>query len=149
MKVFNVKSLLSAVSICLTLASTSFAGDAITPGKYVGKGSWKDQQGNSGHYDVVTTVLPNKFASSYVWPEGGREFAFDLSVSDNGFYQLVISGRNVGSMYCGHVQCHLDFPQAQVEETITFYDGHLYKIGSKPDGKGGKLMWQEMLEIHE
>lgn len=124
------------------------AASPIVPGQYAGRGSWRDAQGHSGTYEVSTNVTPLRFESSYQWDKKqNRVFNVSLSTDSEGFYELRSDEGLNGGMYCYDVQCHLSMSQGEVEETLTFWDGNLYKLGSKKLGDGRVIMWQEDLQL--
>ena len=142
-------------SIIIMTASPSIAQSALQPGEYSGGGDWASEDGTSGHYSVSTKVFApaadavSSVGSVYHYDNKEESWGFAILPGANGFF-LVAAGEAEGSIvgqgYCFEVQCHYTAFDGKLEETLTFVDGKLYKIGSKSFGKS-KIKWQEALTL--
>ncbi len=81
--------------------------------------------------------------------QGGEE-VFEFQITPRGLqghFEIFVNNHRVGEGYCMSVQCHykVQMGSTTVEETWTFYEGRLYKLGSKQI-EGKKIAWEESLE---
>jgi hypothetical protein len=123
--------------------------DGIIVGTYQGEGQWRDNAGNSGEYSVRTEVSPDQVQSEYRWSAETRHWGFAMQNQSVGFYAITDNFGSSGSMYCYSVQCHYEFNTARLttEETLSFVDGKLYKLGSKRMPNGLVISWEEALSL--
>ncbi len=133
------------VSLAIGLMSSLALGDAWTPGNYTGHGVWRDTAGHSGLYEVVTVLTADSMSSNYAFAEGVAAVSLSLQRTGDGFYSLIDAEKTSGNMYCYDVQCHYELGAGSVEETLSFVDGKLYKLGSKLGSDGRTIIWQEAL----
>jgi len=139
----------AALSIALaTLTGSALASNDPAPkdGAYRGKGSWKSADQQEGSYTVQADVTGDTIASSYSYNGQTQSFVVKLDRKPNGFLVVRdVEGKKIGTGYCIFIQCHYEVPSSHLEETLTFWEGHLYRLGSK--GKGAnRVMWIEDLK---
>ena len=132
-------------------ATPALAQGALHAGKYSGTGDWSAEDGSSGHYRVTTSVMGAAISSiSTVYTFDGKTETWEFSIlpTTNGFFKIVsgAEGQIVGEGYCYEVQCHYAAFDGKLEETLTFVDGKLYKVGSKAFG-ASRIKWQEALTL--
>lgn len=135
----------------IALIAGSHAGAAvIKDGSFTGKGDWKDQAGNKGQYEADVQIQNNRISSVYRFPSSSMTVDLQLEVDNNEFFKVSMNGQEVGSGYCIGIQCHFSVTveDCTVEETMTFYDNHLYRLGSKTEG-GTLITWVEALDVKE
>lgn len=127
--------------------SHSWSMTNMPEGVYQGQGQWRDNQGQSGHYDIRTTVQANVVSSIYLTGESSKNYEFKAKEGSNGQFDVYVNNYPVGQGYCMTVQCHyeISFGDAVVEETLTFYQDHLYRIGSKQTGDKS-VNWEESMK---
>lgn len=119
-------------------------------GSYQGSAQWMGMSGSQGQYEVSVTIKDHSIESHYQYDGQSYTLKLDLGFDKHGFFKVMIDGMEVGSGYCAGIQCHYSLetlaPGAQeVEETLTFVENRLYRIGSKGTGEG-KVAWNEALE---
>jgi hypothetical protein len=141
-------SFYTAALVGLLSSGLAYA-DVPTSGNYEGKGQWRDSSGNSGEYTVETIISSEEIESRYGWASGSRNWGFSLQNQSVGFYAVTDNFGTEGKMYCYSVQCHYEFVSAHLttEETLSFVDGKLYKLGSKRMPNGTVVTWQEALTL--
>jgi hypothetical protein len=61
----------------------------------------------------------------------------------NGFFEVLKKGAKIGTGYCGVKQCHMETEEngEAEEETVTFYHGNMYRLGSHAT-KDFTVAWQ-------
>jgi len=128
----------------LFASGTTFAMPNIPDGSYEGKASWKDSQGNQGRYDISIEVEKEKVRSTYDYGSSTIVYEFTARADANGFFAVESNGQDVGSGYCMNVQCHYTakFGDMELEETLTFWQGRLYRVESKKVN-GLFVAWEE------
>lgn len=134
--------------LCAALLLTfhsAIALSGILPGNYAGRGEWRDDAGHSGFYAVETNVLASRLESTYQFSSGEERFNLKLTPDGEVFFKTLSDDGEQGLMYCLDVQCHMTSRQGLFEETLSFVDDHLYKIGSKKTNDGRTIVWQESL----
>jgi hypothetical protein len=136
--------------LIMSILFSSTLAFAMPKGTFNGTGQWESSDGKNGTYTVTTTFDANRFHSSYNYD--GKEVQYDFSVqitnkgSFSESFDVLFSNQKIGSGYCLSKQCHYQTSFAGLEETLTFHENFLYKMGSKDTGNGTTVMWQEKLE---
>lgn len=141
-------------SAILISAIPALASSSLKPGHYVGTGQWHSADGKAGQYQVETTIgnSPNtpSVQSTYDYDGQRQVWDFTMLFKSPGFFAIASGGGGEGNVngsgYCLDVQCHYEVPGSNLEETFSFVDGKLYKIGSKTQ-HGKTLVWQESLTL--
>lgn len=131
----------------LLLAGTTAMGMTNIPdGVYQGQGRWSDNSGHFGSYEISTKVKGNIVSSAYTFGTQKKQYDFEVKPSSNGHFDVRVSGQKAGEGYCLTVQCHYTaaFAKTKLEETLTFYQDNLYRIGSK-DENGAVITWEESM----
>lgn len=135
--------LASVIAFVATVAQSS----PIPVGKrFMGQGQWRDSEGHNGVYKVETTFANDAITTNYTFEGGARSMSMKTAKISDGFYDLSLGLDRVGTMYCMEVQCHYTVSTGGLEETLTFYNQKLYKLGSKQGQNGVVITWQEQLE---
>jgi hypothetical protein len=131
-----------------TLLAQGTTAKAPVAGTYAGQGEWVSQDGQKGHYLVTTTVMDGVMKSSYKWAEQGSEWTFTMLPFGDNFFKVAsgADGQIVGEGYCFDVQCHYTAFGGNLEETLSFVDGKLYKLGSKKE-QSLNIKYQEALTL--
>jgi hypothetical protein len=126
------------------ISGSAMAMTSLPDGSFSGKGEWKDDAGKSGTYTVQTQIKNNVITNAYVIGGQSISFTMEAALDKSGFFPVKVNGAKVGSGYCFDVQCHysLSTDKGQLEETVTFYQGHMYRLGSKSSG-AETVVWQE------
>ena len=139
--------MLKSILIALLIGSSANALPTIPDGTYEGAANWKDSQGRSGQYKVSTYAQGSAFLSSYFYNTGKAIYAFRMEETGHGFFDVMYDGKKVGEGQCLSVQCHYTahFGDVVLEETLTFWQGNLYKMGSKKIN-GVTVTWEEALK---
>jgi len=134
------------LALAVAASANGFALTAFPQGSFHGQGRWSDSTGKSGQYSVETKTSANSVASHYRFGSETRDWNFSAAFKQ-GFFDVMSGGRELGQGYCQSVQCHyqVDFGGGSLEETLTFVDGKLYKVGSKKVS-GITISWEEALE---
>lgn len=129
---------------------SAFAMPNIPDGNYEGKASWKDSQANKGTYAIKIEVKDRSIKSHYDYGEHSKVYEITTSADANGFFSVLSSGKKVGSGYCMNVQCHYTavFGDVEMQETLTFWQGNLYRVGSKKIN-GSTIAWEEATQKME
>jgi hypothetical protein len=137
------------LTILSLLSASAMAMTALPDGSYSGKGEWKDQAGAKGDYTLTVKVAKNTLTSVYNFTGGSKTFIMEAPLDQNGFFPVNSGGKQVGSGYCFSVQCHytIAIDQLTLEESLTFYQDHLYRTGSKTDGSGKTIAWEEATDL--
>jgi len=133
-------------SILLTLLMGHAMQATIPAGTYDGQARWKDSAGHTGTYKVSTFVQGGAVLTSYFYNNGKAIYAFRMDETSDGFFDVMSNGNKVGEGQCLSVQCHYtaDLGGVQIEETLTYWQGHLYKQGSKKIGNV-TIAWEEAM----
>ncbi len=133
----------SLLMSCLAAAETVTLAD----GKYSGKGWWKDGDGNKGEYTVEVTIANHQITSKYAYASKNEEFSFKADIDENGFFEVKNGDEVIGEGYCMGPQCHYEIADddVELEETMTFYNDHLYRVGSK-SLEDDDYVWVEVLD---
>lgn len=140
--------MLRSITLATLAALTSAAMAApMTDGSYKGHGRWKSADGQSGAYDVATTVKDGVISNTYDFNGKSKSFTMEAKLDSKGFFPVLINGTIVGNGYCQSVQCHYRLDSG-MEETLTFDQGHLYRLGSKTEN-GKTITWEEALDSVE
>jgi hypothetical protein len=131
-----------SLAACSAMAMTNLPN-----GSFSGQGHWKDNTGASGDYSTAAVVANNGVSSTYTFNGQSKSFTMATPLDQNGFFPVTVAGTNVGSGYCWSVQCHYTISQdgGTLEETLTFYQTHLYRTGSKTVN-GKTIIWEEALD---
>lgn len=144
MKKFMTLALLTATAL------PALAMESLPDGRFSGRGAYRTENGESGHYKVETAIAANTMKSTYTFTVNGQDqtkvVEFKAAFDKNGYFDLLMADHVIGEGYCLDVQCHysLNVGPLRLEETLTFWQGHLYRLGSKSD-KTGRKSWQEDL----
>lgn len=128
-----------------TLSAASSAMTQFPNGSYSGKGRWIDASGNTGHYKVSTQVENNTVSSTYQFDSRQMMMKLHADFDQTGAFTLKGDNSLEGSGFCMSVQCHIYAHSSDItmlEETVTFFQGHLYKIGSMMMN-GKEVRWEE------
>lgn len=128
-------------------------------GIYLGEGSYIRSDGEEGTYASHAKVSSYEVDLSLV--RDGELFTYnlDFDFDANGFFEVhatehAIDGQELthqGYGYCASVQCHYTIPLTNrvIEETITFWEENIYKLGSMrykdADGEDQIFAWEERL----
>lgn len=125
-------------------SGTAFAMPNVPEGTYEGKASWKDSRGNKGLYDINIVVEDGQFKATYDYGKSTKRYEFKTKSDADGFFKVESGGQEIGSGYCMNVQCHYtaSFGGVELEETLTFWQGNLYRVGSK-EVAGLTVAWEE------
>ncbi|MGE0528171.1 MAG: hypothetical protein AB7G93_05845 [Bdellovibrionales bacterium] len=142
-----MKSILVAL---LSIGSSALAMTNMPGGVYQGQGRWNDNQGRVGSYNVTTTVTGGTVSSTYTFNDQTESFTFEAKEAAAGRFDVLVGGEKIGEGYCMSVQCHYvtELAGTNLEETLTFYEGHLYRIGSKRV-EGKIVTWEEAMAKQE
>lgn len=138
-----MKSILTAL---LFIGSYAMAMTTLPEGSYQGQGRWADGKGQTGGYELEVTVRSDVVSSAYDFDGQAKTFAFEAKLDANGQFDVLVGGQKMGSGYCKSVQCHysISFGETDMEETLTFYQDHLYRLGSKREN-GKAITWEESM----
>jgi hypothetical protein len=139
----------SIATLILVLGSTAaFAIDKMPEGQYDGVGRFKDQDGKTGSYNVSVVIKGDDIASTYNYGTTSKSFTVSAPIATDGTFPVVVNGTKIGGGYCFSTQCHyaLAVGDFSLEETLTFYENHLYRLGSKVV-EGKTTMWEESTEL--
>ena len=148
-------SLRIGVLSVLFLGASAFGHGFKLDGEYVGHGTWKSIDGSRGKFEMSATVTSDKDGvtskESVVihLPDGTEkkiEEEWTATNEKNGFFEVHVKGVKVGSGYCRIKQCHLQTEDKgdASEETNTFHNGHIYRIGSHTS-KDKTIAWQGVM----
>ncbi len=131
----------------LLIGTTAYALPTIPEGQYDGKANWKSDSGKNGQYTTSVTVKGDSIAADYTHPSSKATYSFETKPTNNGFFDVIVNSQKVGQGYCLTVQCHYtaDFGNVKIEESLTFWQGHLYRVGSK-NINGVIIAWEEALK---
>ena len=134
----------------LLATGSAFAMPNIPDGNYEGKASWKDSQDNKGTYGIKIKVENRTIKSTYNYGTHTIVYEFSVSADGNGFFTVQSGGKEVGNGYCMNVQCHYKavFGDVEMQETLTFWQGNLYRVGSKKVN-GHTIAWEEATQKME
>ncbi|HAZ15005.1 MAG: hypothetical protein A2X86_21985 [Bdellovibrionales bacterium GWA2_49_15] len=138
----------SMLLIGLMVVGNSWAMTNFPVGNYHGKGYGIEQNGQESHYLVEARVGENKIESTYHFINGGtQKFTLAANFGKHGHFDVLSGSKKIGAGYCMSIWCHytLKMGKNTVEETVTFFQNHLYRLGQKKIN--GKLIsWEEDLE---
>lgn len=137
-----MKNLILTGAIFMMVSTTALA--AFPVGKYKGRGHWQDDKGRAGVYDILAFSNGTSIESTYSFNSQTKSFKLEVTNDKNGFFDVTIAGNRVGEGYCMTVQCHYTLPASSLEESVVFWNGHLYRVGSKVEN-GLKIRWEEDL----
>ncbi len=140
-----LKSIL--LSLVLGASASALAFPTIPDGNYAGGGRFKDTAGNTGSYTVQTTVANGVVSQVYRYASGGARFVLSTNLTGHGFFAVMEKGEKVGEGYCQTVVCHYNalIGGANLEESLTYWQGNLYRVGSKKIGNL-TITWEESLK---
>lgn len=140
-----MKKLVSVLAI-LVWTTGALGVTSLPEGEYIGRARWKDNQGNTGAYKKEILIQGGQVASDYIYVEGKRKYVFHATLDAQGYFPVLIDGKQMGTGYCGSVQCHysVSIGSTITEETFTFKDEMLYILGSKTLGDK-VVIWEEVL----
>lgn len=130
-------------------SSSAMAMTNMPDGTYQGEGRWSDNQGETGHYEVSVNIESDTVSSSYSFDSGQTgEYEFQTTGSAHSQFDVLVGGIRVGEGYCMSVQCHysISLGNKVLEETLTFYEDNLYRIGSKRLDSV-VITWEESMTI--
>lgn len=138
------------ITATLIYSATSFALSSFPEGEFIGQGWWSDNKGIQGNYIVSAISTTKSIESTYTFNGETKRLGFDAEFDEHGFFSLIVGGIKTGSGYCKTVQCHyeIDIGPTKVEETLTFYNNRLYRLGSKTFNET-RIIWEEVLEPNE
>ncbi len=135
------------IAVLVFASSAAWGMTNMPDGVYQGQGKWTDNQGQTGGYDVTASVQSGVVSSKYTFGGQTKTYEFETKAGSNGNFEVLVGGQKVGEGYCMSVQCHygISFGDTELEETLTFYQDHFYRIGSKR--VNGKIVtWEESME---
>lgn len=139
----------SILSLFTLISVSALALDKLPDGHYKGLGQYKDSTGKSGGYYVDVDIKDGKISNTYNFG-GNKDIKFTMTavLAADGTFPVVVGGATIGEGYCATAQCHYDiaFGKFTMEETMTFYEDHLYRLGSKFDN-GVTIRWEESSEL--
>ena len=150
---------LSITQGILVLAATAITGFAVANdptaigglprGTFAGKGLWFAGS-KSGNYELQTTISENKISATYELPDGTtKHWNFDIKSKTANEFEVMYGGHPVGYGYCLQktVLCHYQVTayNVDIEETLVFEGGKLFRYGSKSDKEMGRIVWQEAM----
>lgn len=135
------------IASLLLLSSTAMAMTIVPDGRYQGEGRWQNKNGQTGSYEVSVQVTGDLLASSYIFGGQTKQFDFEAKSTSAGRFEVLVGGVKVGEGYCMSAQCHYTaaFDGKNFEETMTFYQDHVYRLGSKTEN-GDLITWEEALD---
>lgn len=136
------------LSIFIFLTFICAAAQAkFVPGKYEGQGWGTGPDGKTTQYKLRSKITKSGIDTIYLTGDEGKQWSFETKQDGTGRFEVLVAGTKLGHGYCGHVQCHYQVsgPDLFVEETLTFHEGKLYRIGSKGKGES-HYYWEEVLE---
>lgn len=134
------------LSMLLGASASALAFPTIPEGTYTGKGRFKDTAGHTGSYTVETSVANGVVSQVYRYASGGARFVLTTNLTGHGFFAVMENGQKVGEGYCQTVVCHYSalMGGANLEESLTYWQGNLYRVGSKKIGNL-TITWEESL----
>ncbi len=142
---------MKSLIVTILLVGSSVMGMTNRPdGVYQGQGRWRDNQGQSGDYDITSSVKAGLVSSTYTFNGQSKKYEFEAKTGLNDSFDVLVGGHKVGEGYCMSVQCHysISYGGAKLEENLTFYENYFYRIGSKQvDGK--VTTWEESMTKQE
>lgn len=135
------------IAALIFTGSGAMAMTIVPEGRYQGEGRWTDLSGNTGSYEVSVQVSGQTFANKYEFGGQTRQFDFETKASSAGRFDVLVANAKVGEGYCMSAQCHYtaSFDGKDFEETMTYYQDHVYRLGSKSEN-GVKITWEEAME---
>ena len=135
------------VGMGMLLCASGIALDQFPEGSFKGHGRWKSADGESGTYTLNTEIKGDLMSSKYQYDGKEEEWTFTAKFDKNSFFPVMVDGGEVGRGYCYSVQCHYEvrIGEMHLEETLTFDQGKLYRLGSKVTA-GHRIAWEEALE---
>ena len=142
-----MKTQIAGIALLFSNIALASQGTALVAGSYSGHGDWRDNSGQVGSYEITTTVNSDSISSDYQFDGQTTNWTLELVANGNGFFDVAPGSSTPGKMYCYEVQCHFNASGINLEETLTFYDSKLYKLGSKTIADGTTIMWQEVLQL--
>lgn len=137
------------------LAFSSFATN------YTGKGKWLSSEGNSGEYSVGANIEKQEnenVSISQTFTVGDDTWDFKVLIQklNENFYEIVNADSNevIGHGYCftmevtGDKLCHSEgwAESSYTESTIKITSKNIYRMGSKTNAEGEKVIWMDELE---
>lgn len=136
------------VAVLVLASSTAWGMTNIPDGAYQGQGRWNDNQGQNGSYDVTASVKSGVITSKYTTAGQTEIYEFEAKAGSHGTFEVLVAGQKVGDGYCMSVQCHyaISYGDTKLEETMTFYQDHFYRIGSKLVNGQKLVTWEESME---
>jgi hypothetical protein len=134
------------LSLIFAASASALAFPTIPDGNYSGHGRWKDTAGHTGNYTVETTVANGVISQNYRYARGGARFVLTTNLTGHGFFAVMENGQKIGDGYCQSVVCHYSAAMsgANLEESLTFWQGNFYRVGSKKIGDL-TISWEESL----
>jgi hypothetical protein len=142
--------------IAALLSTTSWAG-ALPDGTYKGDGLWNSPL-KQGSYKTETKISGEQLdtthiESTYLLEDGTtKTWAFEVVPSNGNFFKVEVDGKEVGQGYClsRATVCHYEVSvgNMELEETISYEVGKLYRFGSKVENDR-KVMWQEKMNVEQ
>ena len=133
--------------VSLLFSATASALPLISDGHFEGRANWKDSTGRKGYYRVETAINGDTMTTRYRAPAGSYTYVLQTKNTHDGYFDVVSGGKKVGEGYCFNVQCHYsaDINGVLLEETLTYWAGNLYRLGSK-NIQGTAYNWEESLQ---
>lgn len=135
--------------LCLSGVSRDDEIIGLSDAKYAGSGTWTDNSGAEGSYEVHLEFLNNEMRVDYQWPEGVITEFFTFLFAHDSFDILDRDGLVVGHGTrdsWGSLTYEIDTATGHYAETITFLSGipGIIKEGSKQTGDR-VATWSEKL----
>lgn len=144
-----MKYLLIALFALSAQSALAASGTPLPDGSFKGEGHWKSQK-TQGAYRAETQIRGDKIEAKYDSSQGKFQWSFETRQKANGFFSVLAEGHIVGDGYClDHAKvCHYEVKvgSLNLEETLVYLEGHLYRYGSKQAEGEAKVFWQEALQ---
>jgi hypothetical protein len=132
---------LSVLFLSASVFATHGGKHVSIDGDWTGGGGWKANDGTKGRWEMTSNVKTDKDSmtvkeSTTIHIPGAADKKMDSEWTTtnlkNGFFDVQVKGAKVGTGYCGVKQCHLSWTDTDGsnEETITFHNGKVYRLGS-------------------
>ena len=116
-------------------------------GVYKGEGNWRSGS-ESGRYQVEAQITNDEIKNLYHWAD--QRIEFNVKTQNTSAWEFLLKNyknQPIGLGFCMGIQCHYELKKgSDLEETLTFYQGHLYRLGSKRI-QARLISWIEDLQL--
>jgi hypothetical protein len=127
---------------------------------YSGKGTWRNTNNATGEYNVEINVTPSEenlvsIAQTLTFSDHTLAYNVNIQRIDDHFFNILDeNNEQIGTGYCFTLEapenkiCHSETETEEyyVESSLKFYDGQIYRFGSKTDYQSNeKLIWKDHL----